>query len=77
MVKSSKHALFTKSTTRTYTCVQGILGAYQFTLSQVQLYGPTNFSSFLDRAITMASQPMNQQNQAYYILLVITVSGAA
>ena len=60
-----------------YTCMQGILGAYQFTLSQVQLYGPTNFSSFLDRAIAMASQPTTQQNQAYYILLVITVSGAA
>ena len=54
--------------------LQGILGAYQYAISQVQLYGPTNFSSFLDRVITMASQPTTQQDQSYYILLVITVS---
>lgn len=59
-----------------FNCVQGILGAYQFTVSQVQLYGPTNFSSFMDRAISMASQPTTQQNQGYLILLVITVSDA-
>ena len=55
-------------------CNQGILGAYQYTLSQVHLHGPTNFSSFLDRVIQMASAPMTEQNQFYYILLIITVS---
>ena len=56
--------------------MQGILGAYQFAVSQVQLYGPTNFSSILDRAMAMAKEPLNQQQQSYYILLVITVSSA-
>ena len=59
-----------------FYCMQGILGAYQFAVSQVQLYGPTNFSSILDRAMAMAKEPLNQQQQSYYILLVITVSTA-
>ncbi|KAL5473572.1 hypothetical protein EMCRGX_G028068 [Ephydatia muelleri] len=52
--------------------VQGILDAYQYTLHNVKLHGPTNFSSFLDRAMQYASVQENQQSQNYFILLVIT-----
>ena len=47
---------------------------YYYTLSKVELHGPTNFSMFLDKAIDMASKPVDQGNQRYYLLLVITVS---
>ncbi|KAL5473555.1 hypothetical protein EMCRGX_G028048 [Ephydatia muelleri] len=52
--------------------VQGILDAYQYTLHNVKLHGPTNFSSFLDRAMQYASAHNAQQSQNYFILLVIT-----
>ena len=39
----------------------------------MELHGPTNFSMFLDKAIEMASKPVDQGNQRYYLLLVITV----
>ena len=53
---------------------QGILDAYQYTLHNVKLHGPTNFSSILDKAMQYASVQENQQSQSYSILLVITVS---
>lgn len=54
--------------------LQGILDAYHHTVRQVDLYGPTNFSYFLDRAIQMSQNSVTQQSQSYNILLVITVS---
>ena len=54
--------------------IQGILDVYYFTLTKVELHGPTNFSMFLDKAIEMASEPVDQSDQRYYLLLVITVS---
>jgi hypothetical protein len=54
--------------------VQGILDVYRYSLGQVQLYGPTNFSSFLDKAIDVAVGTTSQETQSYFILLVITVS---
>ena len=54
---------------------QGILDAYYFCLSQVEFYGPTNFSYFLDQTIESAMSGVTQQSQSYSILLVITVSG--
>ena len=58
------------------TCTfQGILEAYHYALQQVQLFGPTNFSYFLDKAIEYASESNTTQGQQNYtILLVITVS---
>jgi hypothetical protein len=47
---------------------------YRYSLSHVQLYGPTNFSSFLDRAIEVSVGTTTQEKQSYFILLVITVS---
>ncbi len=52
---------------------QGILDAYRYSLSQIELYGPTNFSTFLDRTIQYASGGVSQESQNYYILLIITV----
>jgi hypothetical protein len=52
--------------------VQGILDVYRYSLSHVQLYGPTNFSSFLDRAIEVSVGTTTQEKQSYFILLVIT-----
>jgi len=54
--------------------MQGILDVYYYTLTKVELHGPTNFSMFLDKAIEMASKPIDQNNQRYFLLLVITVS---
>ena len=64
---------------RRHDCVttyypQGILDVYRYSLSHVQLYGPTNFSSFLDRAIEVSVGTTTQEKQSYFILLVITVS---
>ena len=56
------------------TTPQGILDVYRYSLSHVQLYGPTNFSSFLDRAIEISVGTTTQEKQSYFILLVITVS---
>ena len=53
--------------------LQGILDAYRYTLSQVELYGPTNFSTFLDKAIEYSSGGISQEAQNYHILLIITV----
>ncbi len=55
---------------------QGILEAYRYTLGRVQLYGPTNFATFLDKAIRYATGAVTQQSQNYYILMVITVSAS-
>ena len=54
---------------------QGILGAYYNALRQVDLFGPTNFSSFLDKTMEYCNaSPTSQNSQNYFILLVITVS---
>jgi len=39
----------------------------------VELYGPTNFSTFLDKAIEYSSGGVSQEAQNYHILLIITV----
>ena len=55
---------------------QGILDVYRHALGQADLYGPTNFASFLDKAINYATGAVTQDNQNYYILMVITVRGS-
>ena len=50
------------------------MDTYHYALSQIQLYGPTNFSIFLDHAIQASRNSVTQQAQSYNILLVITVS---
>ena len=53
--------------------LQGILDAYHYTVGQVEFYGPTNFSSILDKAMEYATHP-SQDVQRYQILMIITVS---
>ena len=54
---------------------QGILDVYYNALRQVDLFGPTNFSSFLDKTMEYCNaSPISQNSQNYFILLVITVS---
>ncbi len=50
------------------------MDAYHYALSQIEFYGPTNFSIFLERAIQVSRESVTQQSQSYNILLVITVS---
>lgn len=53
--------------------IQGILDAYYNALRQVDLFGPTNFSSFLDKTMEYCNaSPISQNSQNYFILLVIT-----
>jgi hypothetical protein len=52
--------------------VQGILESYWYSLNQVDLHGPTNFSPILEAAIQYASGGMSQERQTYYLLLIIT-----
>ncbi|KAG2385825.1 hypothetical protein C9374_002974 [Naegleria lovaniensis] len=52
--------------------VEGILQAYRQALNNVSLSGPTLFANVIKTACQIASQPISQQNQEYYILLIIT-----
>jgi len=52
--------------------VNGILDVYQRTLNSVQLYGPTIFATVIKTAAQIASSFTSQQNQKYFILLIIT-----
>jgi len=50
-----------------------MVDAYRYTLTQIDLFGPTNFSVFLKKAIEVARNEVTQESQSYNILLVITV----
>lgn len=50
--------------------IDEILSCYRSTLSQVQLYGPTNFSSVINNTISIAKQ--FQDGKHFFVLLVIT-----
>ncbi|KAJ5073836.1 copine [Anaeramoeba ignava] len=52
--------------------VGGILQSYQFALQQVRLHGPTIFANIIRVAAQFASQQVTQQNQRFFILLIIT-----
>ncbi|KAL9644301.1 hypothetical protein ABK040_005762 [Willaertia magna] len=55
--------------------VNGILQSYRQALNNVQLYGPTNFQPVLETAVKLsqnAEMENSQQNQKYFILLIIT-----
>ena len=54
------------------TCPQGILDAYLQAISNVQLYGPTNFSPAINTSTLIASRHNSQADQKYFILLIIT-----
>lgn len=53
--------------------VNGVLDVYRQALNAVQLYGPTYFAPIINHAIDRyASEQVNQNNQRYFILLMIT-----
>eukprot|EP01125_Pyxidicula_operculata_P011209 TRINITY_DN3664_c0_g1_i1.p1 TRINITY_DN3664_c0_g1~~TRINITY_DN3664_c0_g1_i1.p1 ORF type:complete len:783 (-),score=179.80 TRINITY_DN3664_c0_g1_i1:42-2390(-) len=52
--------------------IEGIVQTYYRTLTSVQLYGPTIFSEVVSYAGNLASNNCTQENQKYFILLIIT-----
>lgn len=50
--------------------IDEILQLYRKTLTQVQLYGPTNFSPVINNTISIAKQ--FQDGKHYFVLLIIT-----
>eukprot|EP00043_Microstomoeca_roanoka_P010274 m.97645 g.97645 ORF g.97645 m.97645 type:complete len:520 (+) comp14838_c0_seq2:31-1590(+) len=49
--------------------IEGLLAAYQATLHNVELYGPTNMAPIIRHVAGIASRP---EPKAYYVLLIIT-----
>ncbi|KAJ4458967.1 putative Nicotinic receptor-associated protein 1 [Paratrimastix pyriformis] len=52
--------------------VPGMLQAYDQAIRTVQLYGPTNFAEVIRKASEYAAQYQTQQQQKYFVLLIIT-----
>ena len=53
--------------------LEGITAAYKSALKNVNLYGPTNFAPTVEMIADMAEEArVNQGNQKYFILLIIT-----
>jgi hypothetical protein len=52
--------------------LDGILNAYNQTVSRVTLYGPTIFSQVLHKAFQMAGPHCTQDVQRYQILMLLT-----
>lgn len=53
--------------------INGILYAYSQALRHVALAGPTLFAPVINMAASIASSYVNQENQKYFVLLIITV----
>eukprot|EP00283_Hemiselmis_rufescens_P009182 CAMPEP_0173421716 /NCGR_PEP_ID=MMETSP1357-20121228/2720_1 /TAXON_ID=77926 /ORGANISM="Hemiselmis rufescens, Strain PCC563" /LENGTH=570 /DNA_ID=CAMNT_0014384659 /DNA_START=97 /DNA_END=1806 /DNA_ORIENTATION=- len=64
-------ALNGNSSSQTVHGVQGILDAYQSSIVNVELYGPTNFASIIEAANSAASK-IRPPKQSYIVLLIIT-----
>eukprot|EP00299_Pterocystis_sp_00344_P010917 c4_g1_i1.p1 GENE.c4_g1_i1~~c4_g1_i1.p1 ORF type:complete len:533 (-),score=151.34 c4_g1_i1:63-1571(-) len=52
--------------------VQGMLEAYRNVIHGVELWGPTNFATIINTAASIASQYQSQQQQKYFVLLILT-----
>lgn len=53
--------------------MDGLMRTYRQALERVELSGPTLFAQVIQTAVTMAeSELVNQQNQRYYVLLILT-----
>lgn len=50
--------------------IKGVLDAYYYALKNVQLYGPTNFSSVINHVAGFAASQLDGSN--YHVLLIIT-----
>uniref|UniRef100_A0A8R1I0M1 Nicotinic receptor-associated protein 1 n=1 Tax=Caenorhabditis japonica TaxID=281687 RepID=A0A8R1I0M1_CAEJA len=53
------------------TGIQGVMNAYRYALSNVQLYGPTNFAPIIEQ-IALKTQNFVRDTARYQILLIIT-----
>jgi hypothetical protein len=52
--------------------VAGMLQTYRSVVQQIELWGPTNFTPTISSAAQLASQFQTQQDQKYFILLILT-----
>ena len=52
--------------------ITGLLDAYKRSLEHLELWGPTYFSPFLDKAKGIASEAWPDDEQVYHVLLVLT-----
>jgi len=53
--------------------LEGITAAYKSALKNINLYGPTNFAPVIELVADMAEEArVNQANQKYFILLILT-----
>lgn len=53
--------------------IQGIMSAYISALRNVSLAGPTLFGQLISTAMAIASQSLVDNQQKYFILLIVTV----
>ena len=53
--------------------IQGIMSAYISALCNVSLAGPTLFGQLIGTAMAIASQSLADNQQKYFILLIVTV----
>lgn len=53
--------------------IQGIMSAYISALRNVSLAGPTLFGHLISTAMAIASQSLADNQQKYFILLIVTV----
>ncbi len=53
--------------------IPGIMFAYSQALRNITLAGPTLFAPVINLAASIASQHVSQDNQKYFVLLIITV----
>jgi hypothetical protein len=53
--------------------IQGIMSAYISALRNVSLAGPTLFGQLIGTAMAIASQSLADNQQKYFILLIVTV----
>jgi hypothetical protein len=64
------HHILQDSNPQEMCLISGVLDAYRTCIRQVQLYGPTNFSSVINHVAKFAEA--YQDGSQYFILLIIT-----
>ena len=52
--------------------VQGIIDIYQNCLTQIQLYGPTNFAPVISTTAAMARSASSNDDSGFFVLLILT-----
>lgn len=52
--------------------IEEVLEVYEQSVNSVSFYGPTVFSQMIETVISYASEDTTQENQQYYVLLILT-----